>query len=420
MHVLLIPSWYSTTDKPWRGSYVRDQALALQRAGHRVGLTFVERRSLSRLNPFTFGTSHFQTVERIEDDIPTMRMLGWSTFAQTVPGSLVWTALMRRLVSQYVLRYGVPDVIHGHAALWGGYAAMRVAQDVDRPFVVTEHSSTLLTGRIRESRRQRAASVYRRADSVIAVSGALAKKVDELAGVRVARVVPNLVDTALFTPATRDEETRRELLAVCDLVDYKNVDVLLHAFASSAARRNGVTLAIVGTGKETQRLRRTAAELDIDRDVTFTGALPRAHVRVRMRHAAALVLPSDVETFGVVLIEAMSCGLPVIATRCGGPEEIVAPHCGMLVERRDPLSLARAIDAALARTWDGAAIREYAQTRFDYEPVAQQLTEIYARLVRRASAGAPARPVTAAAGDMMVPSRRPAMRGPARAATMSG
>ncbi|HXH41282.1 MAG TPA: glycosyltransferase family 4 protein, partial [Thermoanaerobaculia bacterium] len=120
MHILHLPSWYSTSDKPWRGMFVRDQALALSAAGVQVGVAFVERRSLSRFTGLNLTVSHFQTEARDEDDVPTIRMKGWSTFAQTVTGSLLWSRLMRRLVESYALVYGVPDLIHGHAALWGG------------------------------------------------------------------------------------------------------------------------------------------------------------------------------------------------------------------------------------------------------------------------------------------------------------
>ena len=89
MHVLFLPSWYSMADKPWRGAFFRDQALALTRHGLRTGIAFVERRSLSRLTPAALVRQHFQITSRDEDRLPTVRMKGWSTFAQTTTGSLV-------------------------------------------------------------------------------------------------------------------------------------------------------------------------------------------------------------------------------------------------------------------------------------------------------------------------------------------
>jgi glycosyltransferase involved in cell wall biosynthesis len=378
MHILFLPSWYATADKPWRGMFVRDQALALTRAGVKVGIAFVERRSLSRLNPAALLASHFQTVSREDDGVPTLRMKGWSTFAQTVPGALVWVHLMQRLVRSYVEMYGPPDVIHAHAALWGGHAAMVCARELGIPYMVTEHSSAVLTGRLNEIEQQDAAAVYDGAAAVVAVSDALAKSVDALAGRAVARVVPNAVDIGYFhLPPSRRRTMPFTFLAVLDLARHKNVEILIRAFARLRARNPRVRLVVAGAGKNERRLRRLTQSLHAQRVVQFAGALPRWQVRQWMWDANALVLPSDAETFGVVLIEALSTGLPVIATRCGGPEEIVTPDVGTLVERNDEEALLRAMEEQLSRRVDPLALRESARRRFDYPVIAERLRALY-------------------------------------------
>jgi glycosyltransferase involved in cell wall biosynthesis len=382
MHVLHLPSWYSTSEKPWRGSFVRDQALALSAAGVQVGVAFVERRSLSRFNRLSLAVNHFQTVARDEDDVPTIRMNGWSILAQTVPGSLLWSRLMRRLVESYAAVYGVPDLIHGHAALWGGHAAMLAARALQRPFVVTEHSSSVLTADLSPRKRRYVADVYRAASAVIAVSASLKKSVDAVAGAQVAEVVPNTVDSDYFTPPpSRRKGTAFTLLAVCDLVSYKRVDLLIRAFARLNVRRPKTRLVIAGVGKEEPRLRALARALVPPSAIQFTGALPRCQVRQRMREADALALCSDFETFGVVLIEAMAMGIPVISTRCGGPDDIVTPDTGILVDRDDSDALLRGMLEILRRRFDPQAIHENARRRFGYPVVANRLCEVYERLL---------------------------------------
>jgi glycosyltransferase involved in cell wall biosynthesis len=378
MHVLLLPSWYKTPDKPWRGTYVRDQALALNGAGVQTGIAFVERRSLSKLNLATVMTSHFQTEARDDDGVPLLRMRGWSTFAQTVPGALAWVHLTRRLVRSYVKIHGIPDVIHGHAALWGGHAAMMCARELRRPYVVTEHSSAILTRSLSPSEQRHAAAVYQRAAAVVAVSRALAESVDSIAGRPVASVVPNTVDSAYFHLPAAPRRTRFTFLAVCDLVDYKRVDVLIRAFARLRPRNPRARLVVVGAGKHAARIKRIADVLRVDRYVQFTGALPRWSVRQWMWDANALVLPSSHETFGVVLIEALSTGMPVIATRCGGPDDIVTPDLGTLVPTNDEDALLRAMEDVTVRRPEPNALRDSVRRRFDYGVVAEQLREIYA------------------------------------------
>jgi glycosyltransferase involved in cell wall biosynthesis len=382
MHILHLPSWYSTSDKPWRGMFVRDQALALSAAGVQVGVAFVERRSLSRFNGLNLTASHFQTEVQDEDDVPTIRMKGWSTFAQTVTGSLLWSRLMRRLVESYAVVYGVPDLIHGHAALWGGYAAMLASRALQCPFVVTEHSSFVLTAELSPAQRQHAADIYRNASAVIAVSRNLKESVDAIAGTPVAEVVPNTVDCDYFTiPPPRQKGAPFTFLAVCDLVSYKRVDLLIRAFARLNVRNPNTRLVIAGAGKDGRRLRALGRALVPQARIEFTGALPRWQVRQWMRQAGALVLCSDHETFGVVLIEAMATGIPVIATRSGGPEDIVMPDTGILVDCDDSDALLRGMTEILRGRFDPTAIRENVRRRFGYPVIANRLHAVYERLL---------------------------------------
>lgn len=382
MHVVLIPSWYDTPDKPWRGTFFRDQALCLLRHGVQVGLVFVERRSLSRLAPAALAGNHFQMTFTDEEGISTMRMKGWSTFAQTTLGSLLWAALTRKLFRSYVAKQGLPDIIHGHAAMWGGYAAMLMASELGVPYIVTEHASSVLTMRLSNADRRRVATVYRNADRVIAVSDALKRSVDRIAGRPVAEVIPNAVDSGFFDLPARSRRSKPFVfLTVGDLVQSKRIDAVLRAFVRLQETNPQIRLVIVGTGKEESRLRKLAASLG--GSVEFTGALPRRMVRQRMWQANALVLPSDFETFGVVLIEALATGLPVVATRCGGPEEIVTPEVGTLIPPDDEDALFAAMASTMARRFEPADLRDLVRRRFEYSVVAKSLRRTYEMLMHR-------------------------------------
>jgi L-malate glycosyltransferase len=382
MHVLFLPSWFDTVEKPWRGSFFREQARALTRKGVRAGFAFVERRSLGRMRLSRMIENHFQIVLDDDDGIAVARMKAWSIFAQTTAGALFWCALMRRLVRAYVEAHGVPDLIHGHAALWGGYAALQAGRDLQRPYVITEHSSAVLTGRLRTAKRRLAIRAYQGARAVIAVSHVLEEKVNALVGRRVSVVLPNTVDTDYFTlPPKSRSRSPFNYLAVCDLVPSKRVDLLIRAFASLLRSGATATLTIVGAGSELQRLRWLAASENIDGAVIFTGARTRDGVREEMWRANALVLSSDFETFGFVLIEALSTGLPVIATRCGGPAEIVKAGLGCLVDCGDQIQMASAMRLVMYRRFDEFQLRSYAVERFGHEHVGGELRALYQEIL---------------------------------------
>ena len=97
-------------------------------------------------------------------------------------------------------------------------------------------------------------------------------------------------------------------------------------------------------------------------------------------------MPSDFETFGVVLIEAMSTGLPVIATRCGGPEEVVNAEAGSFVDCNDGKGLSLAMYEFLTRNFEPAAIRSDVVRRFSYGAIATALCSIYASVAGRRTA----------------------------------
>jgi glycosyltransferase involved in cell wall biosynthesis len=98
-----------------------------------------------------------------------------------------------------------------------------------------------------------------------------------------------------------------------------------------------------------------------------------------MRRSALLVLPSRSESFGSVLVEALACGTPVVATRCGGPEDIVADEVGVLVSKEDPEALAAALEHVLATrgSYDRARLRAHAVRHFSWDGIAGQYAQLY-------------------------------------------
>jgi glycosyltransferase involved in cell wall biosynthesis len=382
MHILMLPSWYHTPERPWHGRFFENQAVALARAGARVGVAFVEMRSLRTLSGGALRQSHFQITSSEDRGVTSLRVKGWNPAAQTTTGAKFWALLSERLVLTYARRLGAPDIIHAQSALWAGRVAVRMGRKLSRPSVVTEHSSAVLRGALRSSERAEAAVVYRAADAVLAVSRVLATAVDAVSGAPRCRVVPNPVDFEFFTlpPALRKREPFT-FLCVCDLFGHKRVDQLIRAFAQVSAACTGVRLVIVGSGPDGHFLAALAHECGVAPHVEFTGGLPAAAVREQMWKANVLVQPSAFETFGVVLVEALATGIPVISTRSGGPADIVEPDLGWLIDVGDEGGLAKAMVDATRGQVSERHLRDRARSRFSFENVAKDLFNVYADLV---------------------------------------
>jgi glycosyltransferase involved in cell wall biosynthesis len=174
---------------------------------------------------------------------------------------------------------------------------------------------------------------------------------------RPALVLHPPVDTKFFTPGSG--EPGSYFLVVSALVPYKRLEI-----AIDAAQRLGVPLRIVGTGPDLARLQARAGST-----VTFLGALDDDALREQYRGARAVILPG-VEDFGIVPVEAMACGRPVVALDAGGATETVVPGVtGLLVREPDATDFAAALDRTGRADFDPAAIRRHAETfnadRFD-------------------------------------------------------
>jgi glycosyltransferase involved in cell wall biosynthesis len=193
-------------------------------------------------------------------------------------------------------------------------------------------------------------------------------------------VVPNVVDETVFLLPPRARERRlTRFLAVSRLVSIKGVDRVLRAVCIAQRDVPSLSVEIVGDGPERPRLEALARELGISDRVRFAGALDHAQVRDAMWRADALVHGSRVETFGVVVIEAMATGLPVIAYGGGALDELVDARSGILLPQGDEAALAAAL-RRMARgehEFDARLIRDRAIARFGGRAVAEQLVRRY-------------------------------------------
>lgn len=357
---------------PLLGIFELDQAKALREAGHDVVYAALDVRSVRRWRRWGLRHHDVDGVPVVSLDFPLGRLpRGINRRAMT----LLWDVLLRAVVD----RHGPPDVLHGHFLPWTApLAGRRVARRV--PLVVTEHWS-----RLREAPstdiRALGRAVYPRAAAVLAVSRPLAEVINREFGVT-ARVVPDIVDVDTFgAVVTARREPGVRLVATGNLIARKNFDGLLRAFAAAAPE--SARLTVIGQGPEQAALEQLATALGIAERVLFTGRLSRAVMTAEYARATGFALTSHAETFGVVWAEALAAGLPVLATRCGGPEDFVGPGNGVLVEDTPgdlALGVAELCSGIANSRWPAAGLHAGVRERFSAEAVVGQLAEVYAGL----------------------------------------
>ncbi len=387
IHVLLLPSWYPTRTDVVKGVFFKQQAIALKDAGVKVGVIYPHFRSLRQFGLSALADNHFQIISCQEDGIPTWRFCGWN-FPISRLKPYLWTWQNTRLFNRYIRCFGKPDLIHAHSVLWGGVSAMRIAQHWDIPYVVTEHATSFARGLIQSWQEPIIRQVIRNASCVLAVSKGLSDLLEPYADNRKIEIVPNMVDIEFFRPPAIHRTAKPfRFLTVALLTPKKGIDVLLKAFARAFKQTDEVILEIGGDGEQKKKLQALAKSLNIEHQVKFLGLLSREQVREAMWRANVFVLPSYVETFGVVLIEAMATGLPVIATRCGGPEEFVNSEVGWLTDPGNYEDLSDIL-SYVCKNYSSiikreSLIRSYAEKFFSGNAVAQSLLRHYTKVLNR-------------------------------------
>ena len=252
------------------------------------------------------------------------------------------------------------DIIHGHYLLPAGWASVKAGKSTNTKTYVTSHGSDMFeTYKKQKFTRPLINKVLKDADVVLAVSEALK---DEIIKTNIPNIKEktrlhwNSIDVSKFkTTEENKDKFKKELvqefgidvdkpiiLFVGNIIKRKNVELLIDAKKEMSVEAN---LVIVGDGPQSKELKEKCEKEDIQ-NVYFTGT--RRDVEDVIPSCGLLVLPSFSESFGLVLIEALSCGKPVIGSNVGGIKEIITEDVGLLIDPNDPTDLANAIDRVLS------------------------------------------------------------------------
>jgi glycosyltransferase involved in cell wall biosynthesis len=286
----------------------------------------------------TYPHPDVKNVDRIKvETAPAPNIKGFRGFFFFITA----TFKLMSMVRQYDI-----NLIHAHFLIPPGLIGVIVGSILGKKTAVTAHGSDLLIHAKNPLLRPIIKFVLKKADYVLVVNQALKDNVLEM-GITADKIyfTPNAVDTHKFNPQNLElppdlklNSDKPTILFVGNLVAQKGVKYLLKA---KKLINSDAVLLIVGDGPLRGELEDMVKKEGID-NVVFTGA--RRDVGKIMPSAKVLVLPSVSEGFPITILEALSSGLPVVATRIGGVLEVIDQKVGIIVEPSDPTALAEAVD----------------------------------------------------------------------------
>lgn len=380
MRVLIIPSWYPNKNNHLLGIFFKEQAEALTKQKDvKVDCIALNESSFryifTKKTVFSFFSKNSNGVFEINLLYPMAnRFKAFRNFVRL--------QIFKILFKRYIKKQGRPDIVHVHSFLHGNLA-LWIKKYYKIDYVVTEHSTGFARNIYSVDELKYAQNIYKNSKLNLAVSDEFAKLLEQKIRIKF-KFLPNSIDTNFFSLKNSLQKDTFNFINVAFLDKKKNQALLIEAFAKVFRREQNVNLCIVGNGQEETNLVELIDKLDMQEKITLYGKASRDEIKSLLHNSDAFVLSSKYETFGVVIIEAMSCGLPVLSTRCGGPESIVKNEkLGLLVENDNLEALSNGLEKVYKISYDKNYIRDYVVKNFSSSAVSEKLLKEYKNIVEK-------------------------------------
>lgn len=383
MHILIVPSeLYLPAYNKLSGIFQQHHAELLVEFGNNIGII---SSGFLPLKQAILGSDyrHIENVKGVKIYREFMRV----PLPARINVRFLKFLLIRsyvKLFEEYIKNNGMPDIIHAHNCLYAGLAAVKIKKKFNIPVILTEHSSLYERRLLNENQHKDARYVLRECDSITVVSSALGESLQRTLGISDLSYTPiyNVLDfkfAAQYFFVDSQISNSFTFLSVGSLDENKNHELLIRAFAMLFKGNLKYQLRIAGDGPLRVDLKNLALKLEISDQVYFCGQLNRKELAKEFSNSNVVVLTSKVETFGVVLIEALSFGKPIVSTDSGGPRDIVDCDNGYLVKNNDLNALSDGLKRITENytEFDPDKIRVNCFNKFDKLVFYKRLEEIY-------------------------------------------
>lgn len=379
MKILVLPSWYPDNKKPLNGIFFKEQAEALVKSGVEVIVLSIAVKSFRE---FDKENSINKLEFSEENGVKVYRYTTYNYFPKLEELYLkYYSMVMKKMVKKVIEKEGNPDLIHIHSALDAGIAYVK--SKLKMPYVITEHSTKYSRGMIGKAQKKYLNKLFENARRVMVVGNGLKGELSKYISNEKIEVMYNPVVMPSYEIKDDKNKSKFRFFSLGFLTKKKGMDALIEAFNSNKEKFKDIELFIGGAGEEFNNLKQLIDEYELSENIFLLGSLNREEVAFNMKNCDCFVLPSRFETFGIVYVEAMYYGKPVIATRTGGPDTFVNEKCGLLVEIDNKYELADAMEQIVNNynNYDPLEIKKYCDEKFSERVIMKELKKVYQEVI---------------------------------------
>lgn len=377
MNIFVIANGYPTEREPQFGCFEKDQALELQKHGHKITILYIDGRFRKYWRKVGISYKVDNAINIYGIYIFPIIFLEFLSYRIS---HLFRSFLLEKLFKYVLNRQGKPDIIYAHYC-YNIANAVHVSKKYSIPLVGIEHWSVMNQDSLSRKAHYLGTIAYHNSDRILAVSNKLASSIKRHFNIQPI-VVNDMIGEEFINQPISDslsQKNRFRFISVGSLLPIKRYDLLIRSFSIASDLLENSELVIIGDGPDYFRLHKLISELSLFDKVKLLGRKNKKEIIENLLKSDCFCVSSYSETFGVACAEALVLGLPVISTPCGGPEEFIAPNNGIVIKNDDTQSFANAM-IEMYRTqgnYDRRAIAEECRLKFAPEVIATELTSIF-------------------------------------------
>ena len=379
MRVLVIPTWYPNGEDKLMGVYHKEFTYALNNYGIKADMLFIDRQRLS--NPFKYLFMKKKEIDKETNyNFSIYKLLNLSPISFKL-GINRYVKKLDYAFKDYLKYNEKPDLIHAHVTVPAGYAACIIGKKYNIPVIVTEHCGNLERFFKNDSLKKYGNFVLK--NSTYSTVSKYMKDI-VLKYTNECYIIPNLVDT---TPFNNDIVRKRnnvfKLVSVCALREGKRLDIAFKAIKKLKEQNIKIHLDVIGDGFYENYYKQVCDELNLHKEITFLGRKNKFEIAEILKKENALLISSELESFGIPGIEAMASGLPIVSTDCLGPTEYINSKVGVICKVNNVDDMADKIKYLIDHyeKYDNNYIRKEA-SRYSKEEVIKNTIKLYNKILK--------------------------------------